>query len=248
MKRWVDKLRQTFARTGADASPAMADVSPSGLPAGMEPPAPPQTTAEAYAFFTERITPVLLALKSLPPDDAGLEFFTRIDIVRPDEDPERSDIPPRIDVWLFHTREGKPAGKLHEAPSSHLITIESKKSTPERLDFSQLLALSETPVLRLSFKPDAEDGERLTRHTYIERYEVPQAGKKYSIYCGNYGMVIDKSADVALTRIADFAGEIEGWLKTHAPARLPAVARLLSPPRDIDILPPINIRKRGPRT
>jgi hypothetical protein len=245
MKRWVDKLRQTFARTGADTAPAAEAVPASGLSAavnGTTP--PPQSTAEAYAFFTDQIEPVLRRLQSLPPDDAGLEFFTRIDVLRPDD----TDALPRIDVWLFHTREGKPASRLHEAPSTHMITIESKKSRPERPDFSQLLALGETPVLRLSFNPAAEEGARLTRHTYIERYEKPQAGRKYNIYCGNYGMVIDKSPDVPLARISDFTDEIKNWLKTHAPARLPAVAHLLSPPRDINILPPANIRKRRPRT
>lgn len=239
-KGMIDYFKAAFRQKAAAGVPA---------PAGAVPPTPPpETVAEAYACFEARVAPVLLALKSLPPDEAGLEFFTRIDIVRPDEYPERPDIDPRIDVWLFHTRAGKPASKLNDAPSSHLITIESKKSTPERQDFSQLLALSETPVLRLSFKPNAAEGERLTRHTYIERYEIPQAGKKYSIYCGNYGMVIDKSDERPLARMADFSSEIQGWLKTHAPARLPAVARLLSPPRDIEVLPPINIRKRGPRT
>jgi hypothetical protein len=243
MKRWVQKLRQTFARAGREASPSAASAAvPAPIPAAPS----PQSTPDIYAVFDARVVPLLAALTSLPPDDSGLEFFCRTDIVRPCEYPNRPDIEPQINVWLFHTREGKPASKLHEAPSSHMISIESKRSTPERQDFSQQLALSETPVLRLSFKPDAEDVARLTRHTYIESYEAPQAGKKYSIYCGNYGMVIDKSAETTLARADDFVSEIESWLKTHAPARINDVSRLLSPPRDIDILPPINIRKRGP--
>lgn len=240
MKRWVQKLRQTFARAGREAAAAPA-VVPDNTPV-----TPPQSTEDVYAVFDARVAPLLAALKSLPPDARELEFFTRTDIVRPGEYPERPDIKPQIDVWLFHTREAKVAGKLHEAPSSHLISLESKSSTPERQDFSQHLALSETPVLRLSFKPAAEASARLTRHTYIESYEAPQAGKKYTIYCGNYGMVIDKSAETSLARCDDFVSEIESWLKTHAPARLDEVSQLVSPPRDIDILPPINIRKRGP--
>ncbi|MDP2205232.1 MAG: hypothetical protein Q8K65_02895 [Alphaproteobacteria bacterium] len=244
MKRWVQKLRQTFARAGREATPAAASAPLSDIPA--PPPAPPQSTDDVYAVFDARVAPLLAALKSLPPDKNGLEFFIRSDILRPGDYPERPDIPPQINVWLFHTREAKPAGKLHDAPTSHLISIESKRSTPEWQDFSQQLALSETPVLRLSFSPDAEGADRLTRHTYIESYETPQAGKTYSIYCGSYGMVIDKSAETSLARAEDFVSEIESWLKTHAPARLAEVTRLLSPPRDIDILPPINIRKRGP--
>jgi hypothetical protein len=244
MKRWVQKLRQTFARAGRGTTPAAAPVPLSDIPA--PPAAAPQSTDEAYAVFDARVAPLLAALKSLPPDESGLEFFTRTDIVRPGEYPERPDMPPHINVWLFHTREAKSAGKLHDAPVSHMISIESKNSTPERQDFSQQLALSETPVLRLSFKPDAAGAERLTRYTYIESYEPPQAGKKYSIYCGNYGMVIDKSAETSLTRAEDFLSEIENWLKTHAPARIAEVTRMLSPPSDIEVLPPINIRKRGP--
>lgn len=242
MKRWAQRIRRSFARAGGETPPATVPA-----PAAAPEPETPQTTAEIFTVFEERVTPLLAALKSLPPDGEGMEFFTRIDVVRPDDYPDRPDIEPRIDVWVFHTREGKPAGKLHDAPSSHLISIESKWSTPERQDFSQLLALGETPVLRLSFKPDAEPAARLSSHVYIERYEKPRAGIDYGIYCGGYGMVIEKSAEKIHTRIEDFVSVIENWLQTHAPQRLPEASRLIAPPRDIDILPPINIRKRGPQ-
>jgi len=238
MKRWAQKIRRSFARAGREGTPAAAPEAPNAMP--------PQTAAEAYAAFESHLQPLLAALKTLPADESGLEFFIRTDVIRREDSAAPQDTRPRIDVWIFHTREGQPAGKLHEAPSSHLISIESKRSTPERQDFSQLLALSETPVLRLSFKPDMEPPERLSSHVYTERYETPQPGKNYGIYCGNYGMVIEKSAETPHARIEDFVSVIENWLQTHAPARLPDVSRLLSPPRDIDILPPINIRKRGP--
>lgn len=246
MRHWANKIRQSFQRGGR--KPVQA--APAAFDPPADPPAAPevQTDHDIFAHFEQEALPLLQALKNLPRDENGLEFFLRADIVRPGQYPDRPDIEPRIDIWLFHTREGKPAGRLHEAPSSHLITIESKHSTPERQDFSQLLALSETPVLRLSFRPQAEaPAARLSHHTYIERYEKPQAGKSYSVYCDEYGMVIEKTPDRPLAHSRDFTNIIGAWLRVHAPARIAAVEHLLYPPHDITLPQPVTIRKRPPK-
>ncbi|HCS22711.1 MAG TPA: hypothetical protein PLW48_03385 [Alphaproteobacteria bacterium] len=244
MRRWANILRQSFQRGGRKP----AQSTPASFAPPEEATVAPEAQSEQNIFtdFAATTLPLLQALKNLPPDAQGLEFFLRADIVEPGQYPDRPDIEPRIDIWLFHTREGKPAGRLHEAPSSHLITIESKHSTPERQDFSQLLALSETPVLRLSFRPQAEaPAARLSHHTYIERYEKPQAGKKYSVYCGDHGMVIEKTPDTPVTHSSDFRAVIGAWLRTHAPARIAAVEGLLYPPRDITLPQSVTIRKRS---
>ncbi len=239
MSRWRQHLKDLFGQSApARAVPAAAPETP------RPPPAPDQPEGEMYAAFDRDIRPILLALKNLPRDEQGLEFFMRADVVTDDMAQRPEDA--RIDVWLFYTRETKPAGKLHQAPNSHLISLESKWSTPEKLDFSQLLALGDTPVLRLCVRPQETGAARITSHTYIERYEKPQAGKKYSIYSGDYGMVQDESEKSPHARVQDFANVIDSWLQQYAPAQKPALRDALNPRSDFDILRPVNIRKRQP--
>lgn len=239
MSRWRQHLKDLFGRSApAVAVPAAAPDTPIAKPA------PDQPEAEMYAAFERDIRPILQALKNLPQNGDGMEFFMRADVVTDDMAERAEDL--RIDVWLFHTHETKPNSKLHQAPNSHLITIESKWSTPEKLDFSQLLALSDTPTLRLSVRPQQTGDARITSHTYIERYEKPQAGKKYSIYCGDYGMVHDESEKTPHARVQDFAQVIGDWIQTYAPAQKRALHDALNPRSDFDILRPLNIRKRQP--
>lgn len=240
MSRWRQHIKDMFARPAQHkaAVPAAAPEAPS------PPPIPPQSMDDMYGAFRRDILPVLQALKSLPRDETGLEFFMRADVLTPDMVQNAEDA--RIDVWLFYTRETGPSPKLHQAPQSHLISLESKKSTPERPDFSQLLAIGDTPVLRLCIRPQESGDMRITSHTYIESYEKPQAGKKYSIYSGDYGMVITESVKTSHARAEALRGAIDGWMATYAPSQIRALHDVLNPKTEIDLLPPLNIRKRTP--
>lgn len=246
MARWQQHLKDLFGRSApAVAVPAAA---PPPMPASNMPapnkPVPDQSADEMYAAFEREIKPVLVALRNLPRNEDGLEFFMRADVVTADMTEQAKDM--RIDVWLFYTRETAPAGKLHQAPNSHMISMESKWSTPEKPDFSQLLALGNTPVLRLSVRPPQTGDTRITSHTYVERYEKPQAGKKYSIYSGDYGMVHDESEKIPYARVEHLRAAIDGWLQTYAPAQKRALQDALNPKTDFDLLRPLNIRKRQP--
>ena len=238
MRRWHQHLKDMFSRS----APAAVAV-PAAMP---DAPAPrvDQPEGEMYAAFDRDIKPILQALKNMPRNDAGLEFFTRTDVVTADMAQEPGDM--CINVWLFYTHETKPAGKLHQAPNSYLISLESKWSTPEKLDFSQLLALSDTPVLRLCVRPEQTGDARITSHTYIERYEKPQAGKKYGIYSGDFGMVHDESEKTPHARVQDFAQVINNWLQEYAPAQKRELHAIMNPRTEIDLLRPLNIRKRQP--
>lgn len=240
MSRWRQHLKDLFGRSAPAAVAMPTSMTDDAAPA----PKPDQPTADMYSTFARDIAPMLKALKDLPPNKDGLEFFTRTDVVTADMAEQAGDM--RIDVWLFYTRETTPNGKLHQAPNSYLISMESKRSTPEKLDFSQLLALSDTPVLRLCVRPQETGDARITSHTYIERYEKPQAGKKYSIYSGDYGMVHDESSKTPHARVQDFAGVINSWLQAHAPAQKHLLQEKLNPRTEIDLLRPLNIRKRQP--
>lgn len=240
MSRWRQHLKDLFGRS-APAAAMPASVADTAVPATRP---PDQPAAEMYETFRREIAPILQVLKDLPPNKDGLEFFTRTDVVTADMAEQAGNM--RIDVWLFYTRETKPNGKLHQAPNSYLISLESKWSTPEKLDFSQMLALSDTPVLRLCVRPQETGDTRITSHTYIERYEKPQAGKKYSIYSGDYGMVHDESDKTPHTRVQDFAGVINNWLQEYAPAQKREMHAIMNPRTEIDLLRPLNIRKRQP--
>lgn len=241
MKHWVNRISQSFRRSGK--GPAAAK-KPMDVPAPPASPAPPEPTAAMYDGFQRDIMPLLDALKNLPQDSAGKEFFLRADVVTRDMVEKPEDM--RIDVWLFYTREIKPQPRMHEAPVCHLITMHSKRSTPENPDFSQLLSLDGAPVLRLCVRPQ-EDGERrITSHTYIERYEKPQAGRSYTIYSGDYGMVLDESPKTPHSRVKDFAAVINAWLQEHTPGHDYTLREAMNPKTEIDLLPPINIRKRAP--
>lgn len=248
MKHWATKLRQSFRRTGkgpvAARKPMDVNMPAPALPPSPPPP-PPQSTDDIYSGFRREVLPVLEALKNLPKDSEGKEFFLRADIVTRDMVEKPEDM--RIDVWLFYTQESGPQPRLHEAPRSHLISMESKKSTPEKRDYSQLIALGGAPVLRLTVHPQAaEDAKRMSSYTYIESYEKPQAGRTYTIYSGDYGMVIDESERKTLHRIEEFTNIIHQWLDDHTPGHKYTLREAMNPKTEIDLLPPINIRKRNP--
>lgn len=243
MSRWRQHLKNMFARSARTRTDKTARAKPAARPeAPMSPPDQPET--DMYASFRRDIMPLLDILKNMPADDAGMEFFTRADVICADKAQRPED--KRIDVWLFHTHETTPANKLHQEPNSYLISMESKRSTPEKPDYSQLLALSKTPVLRLCVRPQETGEARITSHTYTERYEKPQAGKNYSIYSGDYGMVHENSEKTPHARVADFAAAIDVWLESHAPAQKQNLQNILNPKTAIDLLPPLNIRKRQP--
>lgn len=236
MRRWHRQIGHLFRR----GTPAAATV----LPAAPAAPLPDMPAEDLYAAFERDIRPLLQTLKNLPPDDSGREFFMRTDVVTPDMVSDEKET--RIDVWLFYTRETRPNGQRGAPPNSHLISLESKTSTPERPDYCQLLEIGTAPVLRLSLRPLGSGDGHLTSHHYFERYEKPQTGRKYSIYCGDYGMVLDESVKTPHKRTQDMIAPLRDWLQQYAPSGLAALAPLLHPPRDITLPPAVTVRKRTP--
>lgn len=235
----IDYFKATFRQRAAAKAPAPATV-----PATPPPPPrriPPQ---QVYDDFARAVTPVLEHLAALPKNTDDLEFFIRADVVH---DLQGQVDQQRIDVWVFYTSEGTPAGRLHDAPAHHFISIQRKTSTPEKPDYSQLLTLSLRPVLRLSLRPYAPDNQ-IQSETYIEHFEKPQAGKSYGIYCGEHGRVVTTDNAQTHNSVHDLRTVITDWISAVAPDRRAEVDRLnaATARTDIAVLKPLRLKRREP--
>lgn len=248
MKHWVDKLRQSFRRAGKTPAAAQTSAPAAGVPPAA-PPAPARIAPQQlYKDFAEHIAPLLDKLQKYPADEKGMEFFIRADVVN---DMHGQPKDQRIDVWMFYTRDiyrrQRPAGGM---PHSHFIQMARKDSTPENPRYDVCLEQSLRPVLRLSIHPYAP-GQQIEAYQYIEYFEPPQEGKEYNVYIGGDGLVMDKQGQKHLAAVADFAGEVQGWISAVAGARAPQILQdtgLISAEltRTVAVGKPLRLKKKAP--
>lgn len=206
---------------------------------------PPQQT---YKDFADNVAPLLDALKKLPADDKGMEFFMRADVVN-DINGQPKD--QRIDVWLFYTRDitDQPRGG-GGMPTSHFITMERKDSDPENPRYDICMELSLRPVLRLSVRP-YDKTRQVEVSQYIEYFETPEHGHEYPVFLGGYGLVHDVQERKALPTVGDFTGEMESWIKNVAGDRAPQILNAIGFAdtklrHSVTVGKPLQLKKKAP--
>lgn len=214
--------------------------------AAPQPPAriPPQ---QIYKDFEDNVAPLLEALKKLPADDKGMEFFMRADVVNNINGQPKDQ---RIDVWLFYTRDITDQPRGGGMPTSHFIQMERKDSTPENPRYDICMELSLRPVLRLSARP-YEKTRQIEVSQYIEYFETPEHGHEYPVFLGGYGLVHDEQERKQLSAIGDFTREMENWIKTVAEDRASQVLNAIgfADPRlrhGVTVGKPLQLKKKAP--
>lgn len=232
------KIEQEIAAEMAAKAAAEKAVT---LPARI----PPQ---QAYKDFEDHVAPLLDALKKLPPDDKGMEFFIRADVVNDITGQPKDQ---RIDVWMFYTRDitGQPRGG-GDMPTSHFITIARKDSDPANPRYDICMELSLRPVLRLSVRP-YDKTRQIETAQYIEYFETPEHGHEYPVFLGGYGLVHDEQERKPLAAVGDFTAEIENWIKAVAEEQAPQILNAIGFTdtklrHGVTVSKPLQLKKKTP--
>lgn len=235
------KIEQDIAAEMTAQREAEKAAAAAAAPARM----PPQ---ETYKDFADNVAPLLEALKKLPADDKGMEFFIRADVVN-DINGQPKD--QRIDVWLFYTRDitDQPRGG-GGMPTSHFITMERKDSDPANPRYDICMELSLRPVLRLSVRP-YEKTQQIIAAQHIEYFETPEHGHEYPVFLGGYGLVHDEQERKQLATVGAFTGEIENWIKNVAGDRAPQILNTIGfadtkMRHSVTVGKPLQLKKKAP--
>jgi hypothetical protein len=232
----ADKIVKEVEAEMAAQKPAPEAATPARIP-----------PAQIYKNFETEIAPLLAALKKLPADENGMEFFIRTDVVN-DINGQPKD--QRIDVWLFYTRDITDQPRSKGMPDSHLITMERKDSDPENPRYDITMELSLRPVLRLAVRP-YDKTRQIEALQYIEYFETPEHGHEYPVFLGGYGQVHDVQERKQLANIQDFTAELDHWIKSVADTKAPQILHAIGGGdtklrHDVTISKPLQLKKKTP--
>lgn len=203
--------------------------------------------AQIYKHFKADVAPLLDALKKLPADENGMEFFIRTDVVNDIHGQPKDQ---RIDVWLFYTRDIADQPRSKGMPNSHLITMARKDSDPENPRYDIAMELSLRPVLHLAVRP-YDKARQIEATQYIEYFETPEHGHEYPVFLGGYGQVHDVQERKQLANIQDFTTELDSWIKSVADTKAPQILHAIGASdtklrHDVTVSKPLQLKKKTP--
>jgi hypothetical protein len=222
---------------------------------------------KAFAPYKKDIEPLVEALRSLPPNKDGLEFFVRADTYINDSFSNRPEVK-SITMWLIYG-QAAPDGLKQTGCETHGLYMPKKsramKAAPAPLaawpygaepaeEQAQDILLSDHPVLHLQL--DQTEGKEavIQSHRYTESYHYAPNSRRPGAYRGDYACANYTHDKRTHRQLQDFIAVIAGWVSDVAPERVQevraalenrATAQQASTLQDtVAVLRPLTVRKR----
>lgn len=195
---------------------------------------------KAFASYRKDIEPLVEALRSLPPNKDGLEFFVRADTHIDDRFSDRPEVK-NINMWLVYS-EAAPDGLKQTGCETHSLYMPKKPSAMKAAAASaaawphgaeteevqtQDILISKRPVLRLQLEEKKGAQAVIQSHRYTESYHYAPNSRRPGAYRGSYACANYTHDKREHRQLKDFISVIAEWVSDVAPERIAEVRAAL---------------------
>ncbi|MDP2205231.1 MAG: hypothetical protein Q8K65_02890 [Alphaproteobacteria bacterium] len=222
---------------------------------------------KAFGPYKKDIEPLVGALRSLPPNKDGLEFFVRADTHINDRFSDRPEVK-SISMWLIYS-EAAPDGLKQTGCETHGLYMPKKphamKTAPAPLtawpygaepaqEENQDILISDNPVLHLRLEQTDGKEAIIQSHRYTESYHYAPNSRRPGAYRGDYACsnhIHDKREH---QQLQEFISVIAAWVSDVAPERIHEVRAALENreaaqqastlQETVTVLRPLTVHKR----
>lgn len=196
---------------------------------------------KAFAGYKKDIAPLVEALRSLPPDKDGQEFFVRADTHINDRFSNRPETR-LISLWLVYSQAAPDSMKisgcethgLYMPKKPHMLTAGQAvqaawpySSIRGEKEEQQNILISDRPILQINFTHTDGKEPEIKSCRYVEKYYRAYDLKKPGEYRGSYASSRLESDRRTHKDIKEFVPLIAAWVADVAPERIQEVRSAL---------------------
>jgi len=222
---------------------------------------------KAFGPYKKDIEPLVDALRSLPPNKDGLEFFVRADTFVNGGFNDRPE-GKAISMWLIYS-QAAPDDLKQTGCETHGLYMPKKpraiKTAPAQVaawpygaepaqEQNQDILISDRPVLHLRLEQTEGKEAVIQSHRYTEAYHYAPNSRHPGAYRGDYACSNYTHDKRTHQKLEEFIAVIAGWVSDVAPERIHEVrsalenretAQQASTLQDtVAVLRPLTVRKR----